>query len=363
MHLADRASIASHRRIGGRTAYAAARLQSGHQAVYSGIQVVAVAVFIAGFYLHHNLYLTDSVFVPTYLATLAGLGLLVFNANRLPENFITFVLAVIAICLASILCNPMFWLAWASPFGVEYAKSFVVFLSVIFASMGVCVGVLHIPRRVLRRLLWLFVYVVVIGSILDVTVPAFRSLFQQISSPFLRFGFEYVNEIRDVQMYGSLRPKFLTSEPSNVSIFLVFAFTLLHLLGKSDTSLSSRVHFWGVFAVALLVVRGPTLALVPIFALLFSRLNFALIFVGAFAVLILSIVVLMDSDVVAALAKSRIGWVLEGNDRSFFVRQVLPVQVAWETISQFPAVWHRVWRQERGGAVGAGIVLGVGEAG
>jgi hypothetical protein len=202
--------------------------------------------------------------------------------------------------------------------------------------MGASIGVLHTPPRILRRLLWLFVYVVVIGAMLDIAVPALHSFFEHVSEPFLRSGFRYSNEMRDVTMYGLLRPKFLTSEPSNVAIFLVFAFILLHLLEKSNSSQASRLHFWGMFTLALVVVRGPTLMMVPIVALLFARACVTAVAVAVIVTLFALLVVLLDPDLTAALAKSRLGWVLEGNDRSFFERQVLPVQVAWNTIQQYP---------------------------
>lgn len=300
------------------------------------LEFALIAVFIAGYYLHHNLYLTDSLFVPAYLATFAGFAILILNARRLPSDLFIFGVAVTAVALVSILCNPPFWSGWAGAFGADYARSFVVFLSALVASMGACIGVLHTPPRTLRRLLWLFVYVVVIGAMLDIAVPVLHSFFEHISEPFLRTGFRYTNEMRDVTMYGLLRPKFLTSEPSNVAIFLVFAFTLLHLLEKPNASQASRLHFWGMFMLALIIVRGPTMMIVPIVAVLFARAWATAVVVAVLVPLFALLVVLLDPDLTTALAKSRIGWVLEGNDRSFFVRQILPVEVAWNTIQQYP---------------------------
>src|SRR5262249_40822876 len=120
MQLAARSSIASRHGMR-RPPSTGARASHGRPVAQSWLELTLIIVFVAGYYLHHSLFLTETVFVPTYLATFAGLGLLILNVQRLPAGLFSFGLVVVAIALASILCNPQFWGGWAGAFGGDYA--------------------------------------------------------------------------------------------------------------------------------------------------------------------------------------------------------------------------------------------------
>lgn len=300
------------------------------------IDAVLCLVYLAGIYLGVAVSLPGGVPLPAVLAGLAGLLLAFKHAPELPQKQVLPGIAVLVVAALSILCAEDLSLL------PERFKGFVQFSYSLVIAYAFYLALRNLPRAWLTRVFLVLVAIVLAGSVLEVVLPAFKAASDQFRGAVFEAGV-YDADRRDIALYGRVRPKLFTQEPS----YLTFNYTLFAFCWYALSRVPGKAFLYiAMLAAGYFVMRGPTLllgiALVPVYEVFLnsrlageggSRLDGwrALIAAGlAGFVAILGLVLGWEAFAL------RIESILAGRDPSFFARIVAPAIVAIETISQHP---------------------------
>ena len=204
---------------------------------------------------------------------------------------------------------------------------------------AIFVTLVHAERRQISRILLGFCILIIVGCVLE-NNTGLRAVSDKVRERIYDAGVVYDADLRDQLLYGRIRPKLFTSEPSAVT----FAYT--HFcsvwLVVSPWRWKLPVYF-GLIGLALVVLPGPTLVLMLLLLIPYliflpgsaaRRGSTATRMVGAVA---LSIVVLGIAIVIGqSLFAARLNELASGEDASFFYRFTGPMLVAFDIFRHYP---------------------------
>lgn len=300
------------------------------------IDVGLCLLYLAGIYFGIAINLPGGVPIPAVVSGVAGLLLAFKHAPHLPQKHAVAGLSILVIAALSILSAADYTLL------PERFKGFVQLSYSIVIAYAFFLALRRFDGQWLGRLFLGLVLVILAGSLLEVIWPAFK----QASDVFRGAVFEsgvYDADRRDMALYGRVRPKLFTQEPSyltfNYTLFAFCWYVLSRMPGKA-------LAYLGLIAAGYFVMRGPTLllgaALVPIYEVLLGarrqrgyerRLEGSTALIAA---------VLAGLVAVAGIAlgwegfAARIENFASGRDPSVFARLIAPAIVAVETIKEHP---------------------------
>ncbi len=295
-----------------------------------------LVLYLLGIYLGVEVRLSATVPIPAVLSGAAGCALLIKHMTRLQERAIVGMLLVLLLYLGSILS--------ASDYGF-LGKRFTGLVQIVYSfaiGYGFFVTVMLYRRDRLARIFLSFCLIILVGCALENHLPAFRALSDAVRQNIYDSGV-YVSDVRDLILYGRIRPKLFTSEPSAVTFgFLLFSFAW-YVLATWRWKLA---FYTAMYAAAFLLMRGPTLMLGMALVLPYE------IFLAArrpsrggrrydpariAAALSLAVVLAgMAAYLGATLYAGRLHDISSGNDPSFFSRVVGPEMVAVDTLQRYP---------------------------
>ncbi|HEY9566470.1 MAG TPA: hypothetical protein VIR38_00150, partial [Thalassobaculum sp.] len=293
-------------------------------------------LYLLGIYLGLDIRLTASVPVPTVLSGLAGAVMLLKHMHRLRDEQTGALLLVVVLFLGSIMvAADAGYLRKRSTGLVQLTYSFII-------GYGLYVTMLLYQREVMARIFGWFCVVIVVGCALETHFEPFRTLSDTVRGIIFDFGV-YVADRRDIMLYGKIRPKLFTSEPSAVTFgFTLFAFCW-YVLSEWRWKL---VGYGMLFTAAFLLMRGPTLILgltllVPYEIFLAprretprgSRYNLER---GTLAIGAAGLLTIVALAVGLNFYDERIQEIRQGTDPSFFSRITAPFLVAVEVVRQHP---------------------------
>ena len=193
-------------------------------------------------------------------------------------------------------------------------------------------------RRQLAKVFLVFCLVLVAGCLLE-TYAGLRPLSDKFRLIFFK-GYIYAADLRDQELYGRIRPKFFTSEPS----YVTFAYTIFLFAWFMFSEW--RWKFWGYLALVgagQFAMPGPTLLLslalvVPYELLLGGRsgrtgLNYQrVVKVGMLGILLAVLFVTVGLTLYGA----RLQLLNSGRDASFFFRETGPALLARYVAAHYP---------------------------
>jgi len=291
-----------------------------------------VVIFLLGLYLNVSLMVTPSVPLTCAPSGFAGLVLLWRRRDRLDPVHLGGLLAVVAIYLGSILSATNYSFL---------SKRFTGWLQLTY-SLVICYGffvtLVHAERRQIARILLTFCLAIAVGCLLE-QYAGLRSISDAVRARIYDAGIVYDADLRDELLYGRVRPKLFTSEPSAVTFtFTHFSFTWLVV----STWRWKLIVYVGLMAMGLVLMPGPTLLLMLMLAVPY------LIFLGgkggaagsatrmitglAASVILVGIAIVVGSSLFA----ERIAEYSSGKDASFFYRVIGPMLVAFEVFKRYP---------------------------
>lgn len=303
--------------------------------------LLLLLLYLLGIYLGVEIRLSASTPIPTVLSGLAGGVMLLKHMDRLRSQQMAVMLLVIALFLGSILSASVGDLAYLSKRTtglLQLAYSFAI-------GYGFFLTILLFDRRRMAAIFGWFSLALIIGCALETYVEPFKQLSDTVRGIIFSFGV-YDADTRDLLLYGRIRPKLFTSEPSAVSFgFTLFAFCW-YVLSEWRWKL---VGFAMMFAAAFLLMRGPTLLLGfvllgPYELFLAPRRSQPIAFGvtrydlgrGLLAVLLIVAVALAGAALALNLYADRIAEIEAGTDPSFFARIIAPCLVALEVMREHP---------------------------
>lgn len=296
---------------------------------------VLVVVFLVGIYLGVAAHFLGTVPVPNVIAGVAGTLLLFTQSPHMRERHLaTIIIVLILYTLSILMASDSHWL-------IERFKGLVQLIYSIFICYALFLAVTRYPRRSLATIFLTLSLVILIGCTLETYTP-----FKHLSDTFRGWAFSsgvYAADLRDQLLYGRIRPKFFTSEPSFVAfMFALFSFCW-YVLSQARLKL---LGYLVLVAIAYFLIRGPSLflgvALIPVYEVLlrsrrgptgevhidFTRAAWVVTLSAVFAGALIPLI--------HALYADRIGLILAGEDPSFFSRVIAPPLVAFKVVAAHP---------------------------
>jgi len=291
----------------------------------AGIDLILVALYMTGIYLGFDIRITPTIPLPSALAGLAGLTLLWRRRDSIMPLHLAGLLGVVVIYLAATLS--------ASDLGY-LGKRFTGLVQLVYSLLiayGLFLTVLSATRRQLAGLLLGFSLVILAGCLLE-TYAGLRPVSDAVRLVLYDYGI-YESDLRDQILYGHVRPKLFTSEPSAVT----FGYTLF-TFGWFVISIYryKLAAFLLLLGAGLAAMPGPTLLLalplvVPYYLFIDGNSR------NRFGILMLSGIFLFAATTLGmTIYAERVRHILAGDDPSFFYRVVGPALVALHVMKTYP---------------------------
>jgi hypothetical protein len=308
---------------------AAATLPAGRR--LDAIDITLFVVYLVGLYLGVSLQITSTIPLTCAPSGFAGLLLLWKRRNDLQSRQLAGLLLVLALYLGSIF----------SATDITFlGKRFTGLLQLTYSLVigyAVFLTMVEADRRQIAGVLLTFCLCIIAGCILE-EHTGLRAVSDRVREHLYNAGQVYAADRRDEILYGRIRPKLFTSEPSAVT-FVYTQYSALWLV-ISRSRLKFPI-FAGLVGLALVVLPGPTLILMILLAIPYvifladgERRGSATRLVGAVA---LSGVVLAAAVVLGqTLFAARIHQFQAGQDASFFYRFTGPMLVAFDMFRHHP---------------------------
>lgn len=292
-----------------------------------------VLVFLLGIYMELALQLTATVPLPNVLAGLAALTLLLRHPEWVEEKHVVALFSVVLLLLVSIFCADNF------SFFKKRLTGLIQMTYSLILAYAFFITLIRYDRDRLARLFLYFCLFIVVGTAFENYTP-FRAVSDTVREHIYSSGV-YNADARDQLLYGRIRPKLFTSEPSAVS----FAFALFSLCWYLLSTWRWKfAAYLAMIAMAYFLIRGPTLLLglvlvgpceilqsVPRSSI--NKGRFAqMAVIGACTVLLL----IIAGWATTSLYSTRFNDIMSGSDPSFFYREIGPALAAFDSIHHHP---------------------------
>jgi hypothetical protein len=290
-----------------------------------------VVLFLLGLYLGVALQITAKVPLTCAPSGAAGLFMLWRRRDQIRQSHLAGLLLVLLVYVCSILsAADANWLGKRSTGLLQLTYSIVI-------AYGMFLTLVHADRRQVSIILLSFCLAIIAGCALE-QWGGLRPFSDLVRTKLYNADYVYDSDLRDEILYGRVRPKLFTSEPSAVT----FAYT--HYcsvwLALSPWRYKYLVYA-GLLGLAIMVLPGPTLMLmlllaVPYFLFLAggARRTSGTRLVGA--VVLSSLIVLVAYVAGQTLFAERFHQMQTGRDASFFYRFTGPMLVAFDIFKNHP---------------------------
>lgn len=295
-----------------------------------------VVVYLVGLYTYIPLGFLPGPPVPAFLAGTAGFLLLLLNLRGLRVRDAWPLAAYLGLALWGIAVAPE-----AARYLGERSKSWIYLVYSVAGSLGLFLELARWSRDRLARLFLTATLLILAGAALESYTPL-----GAVSDAVRRAVFEegvYAADRRDVLLFGRVRPKLFTSEPSHVAKF----FLLSSSVWLGLTRARRRYLTYALLAAAgLFLIRSPIVILTAGAAavtkvwldmpglsrsLLTGPLRRRLGLLAMAAAL-----ALLVAGAAATILSTRIAQIASGADESFLLRIAAPALLATETAVSYP---------------------------
>lgn len=298
----------------------------------SSVDLVLLIVFFVGIYLGVSVSITDKIPFPAAPAGVAGLILLWRRRDQIPPRHLAGLFMIILLYLIACLCT-------ASLASLPKRFTGLVQLSYsLVVSYAMFITLLQASRKQLATLFLSFSIFILVGSLLE-SHAGLNAVSDAVRRKIYDSGV-YDSDLRDELLYGKIRPKLFTSEPSAVTFGITLFSFAWFVVSQHRRKL---LIFLGLLAVSLVATPGPTLMLAilllpPYYFFVLPATPFSRLGMGyRLGILIVGTLALMIFAVIGStLYAERLSDIMRGNDPSFFYRVIGPALVAFEVVRHFP---------------------------
>ena len=297
----------------------------------TNVDQALIALFLLGLYLGVSLQITAKVPLTCAPSGFAGLILLWRRRDDIQPRHLAGLLSVIALYVAFILAaTDLAFLGKRFTGLVQLTYGMVI-------SYGLFLTLVRADRRQLARILLGFCIFIIVGCLLE-SHAGLRALSDRVRERIYDSGVVYDADLRDQMLYGRIRPKLFTSEPSAVT----FAYTHYSSAWLIVSPWRWKLPVYlGLVGLALVVLPGPTLVLMLLLMIPYliflsggHRRRSAARVVGmiALSIVLLGITIAVGQSLFAA----RLAELSRGEDASFFYRFTGPMLVAFDIFRHYP---------------------------
>lgn len=294
---------------------------------------VLILIFMTGIYAEVALNLSPTVPVPNIIAALAGFTLLLRHQDWIEEKQLVALIVLVFLLLVSVFC------AADMSFLKKRLTGLVQLTYSLVLGYGFFIVAVRYERERLSRLFLYFCFFIIVGTTLE-NYTGLRAVSDAVREHVYNFGV-YNADARDQLLYGRIRPKLFTSEPSAVT----FAFALFSLVWYLLSTWRWKIVFHiALIALGYFLMRGPTLLLGLVLVgpcEVFQKTLQSRGAVGGLsqkaALASLSVVLLVLAGwAITALYSERFNDIMQGSDPSFFYREIGPALAAFDSIENHP---------------------------
>ncbi len=216
----------------------------------SPVGAALVFLYLVGIYTHVTVFVAPGVPWPAAAAGLAGTLLFIKNASRIQIRHVAPIFLLVLIGLFSILFAP----DSMSLLG-ERAQSLLLLTYSLVVGYGLYLELVQWRRGKVARLFFVVSTLILIGCALE-NFTAFGVISDSFRRAVFPEEFLYVANVRDQTLFGMVRPKLFTAEPSFVAIFFVLSITVWLVLSASPIRF---VWYFLFLAMGLFLIRSPVL--------------------------------------------------------------------------------------------------------
>ncbi len=290
-----------------------------------------VILFLVGLYLGVAIQITEKVPLTCAPSGFAGLWMLWRRRNEIRQSHLAGLLLVLLVFLGSILsADDVNWLGKRTTGLLQLTYSIVI-------AYGMFLTLVRADRSQIAAILLTFCLAIIAGCALE-QWGGLRPLSDFVRGKLYNNGYIYDADLRDEILYGRIRPKLFTSEPSAVT----FAYTHYCAVWLAVSAWRYKyLVYCGLLGLAIIVLPGPTLMLMLLLAtpyLLFlaggERRNSPSRMAGA--IVISGLVILVAYVGGKVLFAERLHDLQSGKDASFFYRFTGPMLVAFDMFKHHP---------------------------
>jgi hypothetical protein len=299
----------------------------------NALDVVLIATFLIGLYLGVSLQITTTIPLTCAPSGFAGLLLLWRWRHHIEPRHLAGLLLVVTLYLGSIL----------SAADISFlSKRFTGLVQITYSltiGYGIFLALTHGNRDQIAAILLAFCLFIIAGCLLE-TYGGLRGISDRVREHLYSAGQVYDADRRDEILYGKVRPKLFTSEPSAVTFGYTYFAALWLMLCRWRFKF---LVYAALIGLALTVLPGPTLVLMLLLAcpyLIFlagadgGQKSKATRLIGAVAisVLVIGIAIILGKTLFA----ERLAELQRGQDASFFYRFTGPMLVAFDMFQKHP---------------------------
>ncbi len=215
------------------------------------LDMILVAIYLLGLYLGVSLDISTKVPLTCAPSGVAGLIMLWRRRDQIAARHLAGLLMVVTVYLCSVLA--------ASDYAF-LSKRFTGLLQLTYSlviAYAMFLTLVQGERQQIAGVLLVFCLAIIIGCLLE-TYAGLRPLSDAVRTKLYRMDEVYDADLRDQVLYGRIRPKLFTSEPSAVTFAYTHYCSLWLVLSPWRWKLPA---YFGLMGLALVVLPGPTLVL------------------------------------------------------------------------------------------------------
>lgn len=297
------------------------------------IDTILVVIFLLGLYLGVSLSISEKVPLTCAPSGIAGLIMLWRRRDQIVPKHLAGLLTVVTVYLCSVLSAHDYAFLSKRFTGLLQLTYSLVIAYAMFLTLR------HGERRQIARILLVFCLAIIVGCLLE-AYAGLRPISDAVRERLYQSDQVYDADLRDQVLYGRVRPKLFTSEPSAVT----FAYTHFSSLWLVISPWRRKfVAYLGLVGLALVVLPGPTLVLM-VFLMAPYMVFLAGIRPGQRASVSRTVGMLGLAGVMVAAAvvfgsiffAERLKELADGRDASFFYRFTGPMLVAFDVFRHYP---------------------------
>jgi len=297
----------------------------------TGFDLALVVLFLLGLYLGVSLQITAKVPLTCAPSGVAGLILLWRRRDVIQPRHVAGLLGVLTLYLAwTLMATDLAYLSKRTNGLLQLTYGMVI-------SYGMFLTLVHGDRRQIAGVLLGFCLFIIVGCVLE-SHTGLRAISDKVRDRLYDAGVVYDADLRDQLLYGRIRPKLFTSEPSAVT----FAYTYYCSAWLVVSTWRWKLPIYlGLVGLAFLVLPGPTLVLMLLLMIPYviflagdpsRRSTTRLMGAVALSVVLLGVTIVVGQTLFAA----RLNELARGEDASFFYRFTGPMLVAFDVFRHYP---------------------------
>ena len=291
------------------------------------VDIAFVCLFLVGIYTEFSVQLSENVPFPSVIAGFAGLVLLLRRWRDIQLDHIKGFMLLMIVLLASVFAAP----------GLEFlGKRFTGLVQLSYSmviSYALFLTLLRATRRQIAAIFLSFSVLIIVGCALE-DYTGLKDISDRARGAIYSANL-YDADKRDLLLYGTIRPKLFTTEPSYVTFALTFFAFAWFMASEWRFKLPVYV---AMMAVGMVFMPGPTLLLMLLLLIPYQFLSMQARSVMRIALVgLVSLAVLVVFVAIAQSAFSaRFKQIAEGGDASTFYRIEGPALVAGDVIQKYP---------------------------